>query len=87
MNLLTTAGAVNDSAREPIQAVDNYTADLSGADVGQEPLEPRAIKGFARLVLVVIPFAVPDPSIAKPGHDELQTHRKLGFTGGEIAGR
>lgn len=67
--------------------LDDHTADRSGANVVQQPLQLGAIKGFARLAFVVVPFAVPDPAVAKVGHYERQACRKLGFTGGEVTRR
>ena len=50
-------GEVRERAGQPVDLVDDHRIDLTGLDVGEEPLQRRALHGAARDTAIVVQSA------------------------------
>ena len=78
---LDHAREVGERSRQAIDLVDHHDVELAGLDVGEQPLQGRAVHVAARVGGIVVVIGERDPALGALAHDVGMTGIALGVDG------
>ena len=81
---LDQPGEVHQRARQPVDLVDHHDIDLAGLDVGEQPLQRRAIERAAGEAAIVIAIGHEQPALGALAGDVGLAGLPLGIEGVEL---